>query len=232
MDRDNMPKINFITVCTDRYPLVYAEKITRQFKKLTNLNVEYFCLTDRPRDIGDWATPLELPVKSDGWWNKVNLFSSDMPEGWILYLDIDIVIMHSFDEEILWTISQDQNLACISDAIHWMGEKFSSSLMLFKSGTQEHVYKKFMTEHNSLATRDGGDQVWVGPQLSNILYIDEQYPNLKKNLKFNVAQRNGDQLTFPALLDPTIKMLDCGGRPKPHELTMLPYVKKNWHDVV
>jgi hypothetical protein len=25
-------------------------------------------------------------------------------------------------------------------------------------------------------------------------------------------------------------MMDCGGKPKPHELEMLPYVKKNWHD--
>ena len=198
---------------------------------LTNLDVECFCLTDRSNEVGDWATALKLPIKSDGWWNKVNLFSSDMPDGWILYLDIDMVLMHNFDHEILWAISQQKNVACISDAVHWMGEKFSSSFMLLKSGSEEHIFNKFRKEHNSLRGQEGGDQVWVGPQISDVLYIDEQYPNLKKNLKFHVAKVNGTKITFPKTLDPAIKILDCSGNPKPHQLSMLPYVKNNWHDI-
>ena len=64
------------------------------------------------------------------------------------------------------------------------------------------------------------------------LYIDEKFPNLKKNLKFDLAIKNGDKLSLPGRIDSTIKLVDCGGRPKPHDLHMLPYIKRNWHDII
>jgi hypothetical protein len=72
--------------------------------------------------------------------------------------------------------------------------------------------------------------VWTGPQLHSINYIDEAFPNLKKNLKFDLAKKNKkNQLEIPHEIDARIKLVDCGGRPKPHELEMLPYIKNNWH---
>ena len=44
-----MTKINFLTVCTDKYPIIYAEKITKQFIRSSKLNITPYCLTDRPQ---------------------------------------------------------------------------------------------------------------------------------------------------------------------------------------
>ena len=31
------------------------------------------------------------------------------------------------------------------------------------------------------------------------------------------------------IIDKSIKLIDFGGKPKPHELEKLPYIKNNWH---
>jgi len=223
--------LNLVTVCTENYPLIYAEKLHTRFASVSNLDVAHFCITDRPKEVGDWAEPL-IPVKmSKGWWNKLNLFSPDMPKGKILYLDLDIVIIQNFDEEILYMANNPCSMNCVSDAVHWMGEKFSSSMMLFGSGAHQHIFEAFLKADDSLTDRPGGDQVWVGPQLSDISFIYEIYPDLKKNLKFHLSKREGNKFLIPKTLHPSVKLVDCGGRPKPDELAFLPFIKNNWHNV-
>jgi len=223
--------INLVTVCTDTYPMIYAEKLHRRFKQVTNLDVKHFCITDRPDEVAGWAQAIVPFKKSKGWWNKLNLFSPDAPEGHILYMDLDIVILKNFDLEISNMIQRDEKMCCVSDAINWMGVKFSSSLMCFKSGDHASIFDRFIEREQSINEREGGDQVWIGPQLTSVYYVDEDFPNLKKNLKFHLAERQGDKLTVPAKVSGEIKLIDCTGRPKPHELGQLPYMKENWHDV-
>ncbi len=223
--------LNLVTVCTDNYPMIYPEKLHRRFSEVSNLDVSHFCITDRPECVGPWASPIAPFKKTVKWWNKLNLFSTDMPEGYILYMDLDIVILHNFDEEILSVLKAGEEMNCVSDAIHWMGEKFSSSMMLFQSGSQAHIFESYLEADDDLVNRPGGDQVWAGPQLTSVSYMDEAFPDLKKNFKFHLAKIDGNNFTLPNELPDSIKLVDCGGNPKPHQLTMLSYIKQNWHDV-
>jgi len=226
-----MYHINLLTVCTEKFPTLYARKLIKRFGQITNLNFTPYCLTDRPREIADVAQSLDRAVNAKGWWNKVLLFNPELPEGWNLYLDLDIVLLDNFDREIMYAINENHQMACVSDAIAWMGEKFNSSLMIFKTGALDYIYRNFINSGVSLFDRPGGDQVWVGPQLYDILYIDEKYPNLKKNLKCHIGTMDGDRLSIPFEIDEQIKMIDCSGDPKPHQLEKVPYIKRNWHDI-
>lgn len=227
-----MQKINFITVCTEKYPIYYAEKITKQFQRKTHLDINYFCITDRPDQIGSWAEPLKLPLLTRGWWNKINLYSHDMPNGWLLYLDLDIVIIDNFDREILWVIEQNHDIACVRDAIDWLGNKYSSSLLIMKTGTQHALFDEFKTNQDKLINFKGGDQVWAGAKIKNPLFIDKQYPNLKLHFKFQLSHITENQFIPPSILpNKDIKMIDCGGQPKPHELAKFEYIRQNWHDI-
>lgn len=229
--KGNLKMINLVTVCTDTYPLVYAEKLHKSFARVSTLEVHHHCITDRPNEVTGWAHPIAPFKKSAGWWNKLNLFSKEMPSGPILYMDLDIVILSNFDEEISAMLQQNGKICCVSDAISWMGVKFSSSLMLFESGSLNHIFDRFTEEEADINERAGGDQVWTGPQLKDVYYVDEKFPNLKKNLKFHLASRDGNNLTLPLKVSEDVKLVDCGGRPKPHELGMIPYIKANWHDI-
>ena len=58
----NSDALNFVCVCTDRYPMKYAEILLKRFKSVTKLDFNYFCITDRPDEIKEHATPI-APLK-------------------------------------------------------------------------------------------------------------------------------------------------------------------------
>lgn len=225
-------KINLLTVCTDAYPIEYARKTVTQFQRLTNLEVTPYCITDRPDEVRPFATPLKQSIHTKGWWNKILTYDKDsMPEGWNLYLDLDIVMLHNFDDEIRFAINANKKIACVSDAIRWHNNKFSSSMMIFETGRMHDVYERFKLTQANAERQEGGDQVWTGPLLNeeDILYLDEVFPTLKANLKFHLGKKVMGQWTFPRAIPKSIKMVDCGGRPKPHDLASFDYIRNNWH---
>ena len=222
--------MNFITVCTDAYPMLYAEIIHTRMAHISNIPFNHYCITDRAAEVGDWAVPISPTVKVDGWWNKLNLFSDETPATNILYMDLDIVILNNFDEEIYAMSESLSDISCVSDAINWMGVKFSSSLMYIKK-KPAHIFNYFKNNYAEICGKPGGDQVWLGPLLKNVNYIDEEYPDLKKNLKFHLSHIDKNQIQIPNMISKNIKLVDCGGRPKPHELEMIPYIRDNWHKI-
>ena len=228
-------KIAFITVCTDVYPMEYARKIIKRFTELTKFEVKSYCITDRPDEISDIATPVEPPFKKKGWWNKMKVYDSFYEEDFALYLDIDTVLIKNFDEDIeraVKSLDKYKN-AVVSDAIGWKNNKYSSSMMVLKKGNMKDVWDVFQQNSWRLFDYDGGDQVWTGRLLKNsdIFYMDEKNKNLKLNLKFHLGEKIFGQWKFPTYLPSSCKIVDCGGRPKPHDLEYLNYIKENWHNV-
>ena len=232
-----MKQIALLTVCTDNYPMVYANKIIRRFTKLTDYHVESYCITDRPDELDTTTIAIEPPFgKGYGWWNKMKAYSLDIPQQYVLYLDIDNVLQRNFDEEIDYSIQQLKNgydVACVSDAIMWKNNKYSSSMMILETGKMQDVWDNFARRPQF--DFDGGDQVYTGHLIQQlgkkVFYIDETFANLKLNLKFHLSNKVLGQWKFPSYVPPKCKIVDCGGRPKPHELGNLKYIKENWHDV-
>jgi hypothetical protein len=239
-----LSNLNLITVCTDAYPMEYARKLITRFKKLTEYDVTAWCITDRPDEISDIANVIEPPFGAGkGWWNKIKAYDS-FYEGHAVYMDIDTVLIQNFDEELEDAITQldiqpNVKVACVSDAIMWKNNKYSSSMMVLKSGKMQDVHDLFLLESWRLFDYDGGDQVWTGNLLkeweaggyADVYYMDEANPKLKMNLKFHLGKKIFGQWKFPDRIPPQCKIVDCGGQPKPHQLEMLPYIKKAWHDV-
>jgi len=55
------------------------------------------------------------------------------------------------------------------------------------------------------------------------------FPKFKKSLKFELGQIKGNELILPKQLDSEICLVDFHGRPKPHEITHVPFVAQHWH---
>ena len=93
--------ISLITVCTDAYPMTYARKLITRFKELSEFEVNAYCITDRPDEISDIATPVEPPYGAGkGWWNKIKVYDSFYKDEYAVYMDIDTVLVKNFDDEI------------------------------------------------------------------------------------------------------------------------------------
>lgn len=242
--RLHLSNLNLITVCTDAYPMEYARKLITRFKELSDFDVKAYCITDRPDEISDIAETIEPPFGAGkGWWNKMKAYDS-FYEGYAVYLDIDTVLIKNFDDEIKDAMAQldkeNVKIACVSDAIGWMNNKYSSSMMVLKSGKMQDIHDLFSLEVQWLGEYQGGDQVWTGRLLdewkaggySDVYYMDEEFnKNLKLNLKFHLGKKIFGEWKFPNRIPVQCKIVDCGGRPKPNHLEFLPYIKKAWHDV-
>ena len=223
------PTLNFMTVCVDSYPVEYANRTFGMLQRNLQIPFSAYCITDRPAQLRSEISPLTSPIPNvKGWWNKPLLFSKQMPEGYILYLDLDLIIIDDITNIVQYAIENLREIACYCDAIHWKGSKFSSSMMLFKSGSLSHIYDEFVQAYPDIIDFPGGDQVWTFPMLKNILYLDEHFPGFKRSLKFELSSRHGNQISVPEQLPEELKIIDFHGRPKPHELMHWNVVRDNW----
>ncbi len=231
-------KINLLTVCTGVYPIEYARKLVTRFNQLTELDVTAYCITDRPKQISSIAIPLEPPFKTEGWWNKMFCYSEDLiPEGWNIYLDLDMVLIDNFDKEILYAIEKGKKTSSFKDAISWLENDYNSSFMVFKTGSMSDVYEEWKSNYKELENYFGGDQVWTGRYLAqtnqskDILWMNKEFPSSKQSFKFELSSIKGNTLEIPRELPKNIKIIDCNGNPKPDSLSHLHYIRKHWHDI-
>lgn len=235
-------KLNLYTVCTGNYPIHYAEKCIKRFKQLSSFDVIAYCITDRPEEVKHFCTPISPKYEVPGWWNKMFCYDPENPAGWNLYLDLDMVLIDSFDEEIKYAIEQDKKIACFRDCLKWHNNYFNSSFMVFKTGSMLDVWNSWAAIRDSLSGYAGGDQVWVGRFMeannADILYLEEKFRYSKLSLKYQVGQiykdsQNQPRLRIPENLDHIpVKIVDCSGKPKPCVLVpSVPWVKENWGDV-
>lgn len=220
--------INFITACVGGYDMQYANKAASMFKRHCTLDVNCYCITDRPGQLSAGITPINPSLDVSGWWNKVLVFGPDMPKGWTVVMDVDTIIVSDITEIIEFAVKQNELMAGFEDAIHWHDCKFTSSFMIFKSETLLHVYKKLERDWPAIENFPGGDQVWLYPQLEKVLFLDQFFPGAKQGLKFHLASRVDGRIRLPLNLPDNLKIIDFGGDPKPHVITNWPVITKHW----
>jgi len=220
---------NFVFTSGGPYGVEYANKSFSMMKRHAGYPFKAYCITDPQEGLDPEINVIAPEMKVKGWWNKVLGFSKSMPDGWIVMLDVDIVITNSIKSILDYAFTHTKQIAAYSDAIHWMDCKFSSSMMVFKSGSLDYIFQEFKRQYPAIADRAGGDQVWIEPYLKDVLYLDEVFPKFKKSLKFELGQIKGNELILPKQLDSEICLVDFHGRPKPHEITHVPFVAQHWH---
>lgn len=220
--------LNLVITCGGPYDMDYANKAVKMFKRHYRKPIRAWCITERPGELAEDIIPIIPSIEVSGWWNKVLAFGPDMPDGWIVVIDVDLIIINDITEIIDYALSNTKLMAAYSDAISWKDCKFSSSLMVFKKGSLTKIYDKFCEEWPKIENFPGGDQVWTHPQLEDILYLDEIFPQFKRSFKLDVATIRGKEFTVPNQFPEHVKIIDFHGKPKPHQLTQWKIVAENW----
>lgn len=152
-----------------RYPMEYVEILRDMtLRNCTRMERDcaWFCITDRPAELPDDVYPIAADPALPGYWQKVRLFSPDMPwdEGTrVVYFDLDVAITGRL-EELVETpgISQDVGWPC-----------YNSSVMVWDHGQHREVWERFRPEIMSApgnvvpqkllpaGTVNGGDQEYL-----------------------------------------------------------------------
>lgn len=87
----------------NKYNSDYINKLYAGIKRNTTLSFKFYCFTDNKSNINENIICHDLPYANNksmkGWWQKLYLFSPDMPiKGKIFYIDLDTVIAGNIDD--------------------------------------------------------------------------------------------------------------------------------------
>jgi hypothetical protein len=82
-----------------KYGIEYTYRLLNMVKRNTTRKFNFYCLTDAPEIYSDEVVPIKLVSGYSGWWNKMQLFRTDiLPKGHYLYFDLDVVIVDNIDQ--------------------------------------------------------------------------------------------------------------------------------------
>lgn len=177
-------------------------------RNLSTVEHRHWCVTDAPDELPEGVTAIEPNPALPGWWQKVWLFSPQMP--WeqgerIAFFDLDVAITGRLEDLVERKgIIQDELWPC-----------FNSSVMVWDHGEHADVWRRFraslMTEPGMCVPAEclpkgqinGGDQEWI-TELGGW----ETFPK-----GWCVSYKTGATIWPPT----DAKVVIFNGQPKPHE---------------
>lgn len=220
-----------------KYSHDYVNKLYKMVSRNCTLDYEFVCLTDDATGLDSNIKVLPLPPHLTGWWCKPYMYSKELPlRGTILYMDLDVVISGNIDK--LFTY-QPQAWCTVRDftrAMRPKWEKYNSSIVRFRYGQLEHVWKEFHKNPQAAIRRFHGDQdlLWDVAKGTATLYPDSWIQSWKwevrKNKDFKPGGIKGHkQFKTIEHVVPRVECCVCvfHGDPNPHNCED-PWVVDNW----
>jgi hypothetical protein len=194
------------------------------FARNFSFEFDAYCITDKKFGLDQQYNAISSNPKLAGWWNKISIFNQKLRHKHTVYVDLDLLILGNLDEIVLHALQQDRQMACFADHIGWHDIKFGSALMIFEQDRLRWLYNEFEKSLESNQREVGGDQIWLGKRLDDVLYLDEVFPNLVKSLKVDLAHsvktssNRISSIELPKNIEKDFLLLNCHGQPKPHQL--------------
>lgn len=182
----------------------YVNHLHAGIKRNTTVKFKFHCFTDNRSNITSDVICHELPNNNlEGWWNKLWLFSDQLPVEVgkpVMFFDLDTLITGNIDD--ILNYSCPKNMAGLVN--FYQPKKFASGLMMWKHGTQSHIWQKFLQDPVAAqkSCRDG-DQEWIERHLVEFTRWQEEFPNSVYSYKQSCG--NG--------LPPTAKIVCYHGTP-------------------
>lgn len=179
-----------------KYGPEYVNRLYNAVKRNTTVEFKFWCFTDDATGIrpGVVSVPLLHANQLDSWWNKLNLFSTDMPfdpGSWVFYIDLDTLIVDNIDQLLS---ARPAHMVVLRDFFHGMVKSATlvgSGLMLWKHGKYSHVWNKFISNPEKHIKRAGtyGDQWWIEQRVDQFEFWQDLFP--EQVVSFKVHCRKG-----------------------------------------
>lgn len=211
--------INVVTVKIGlNYKAEYANKMFSMLKRHLAIPFNFYCITDCASNLNPEINVITPPEVLQGWWNKLYVFSDLMPDGSMLYLDLDQVILDDITEIV--ETCQQYPFACYADHIEWQGVKLGTAWMQFRAKSMTDIFEYFWQNRRQVMYefQSGGDQIFLGKHLKDVFYWNEHFPDAVVSYKFDLKKGN------PKIGN---KLVNFHGRPKPSQVTD-DWVKEHW----
>ena len=178
-----MSKINIVCLkWGDKYGGEYVNNLYNAVKRHSTIPFDFHCFTERTQDINPNVITHPLPHGGlDGWWNKLYLFSKDMPiKGRIFYIDLDTLITGNIDNILM----VNKGFVVLRDFFYGIAQgvdvkSVGSGLMSYEAGVYDAMWQKFIKNPNAeiAKVRPHGDQRFIQNEVKNFLYWQDLFPD-------------------------------------------------------
>lgn len=214
--------INFVCVLkkdppTKRNPSIYdkdwVNKLYRGIKRNYNKPFNFFCLSNIETDVET------IPLIHDwkGWWSKIELFRPDLFQGPVLYMDLDIVVLSSF-ENLVNSLKKEKFYM-----LEGQSEKNApNTSMMFWNGDYSFLYENFIKQRELIESK-----YTSGVTLGDQGYIFDNIPNINFMNRDFEKYFSWKHPTHPKILKDSSFLIFIG-KEKPINNFELEIVEKNW----
>jgi len=232
-----------------KYGPEYVNKLFRMVRRNASSDITFVCFTDNGDGVDERVQIWELPYPElTGWWNKVALFSSNLPiSGTVLFLDLDVVIIGSIDDlfEFLpnnFVILQGFAERINKNSFSSYGRKlinrvkgtsiFNSSVFRFDTRNDYMIWEQFLDNRGEIEKTLAGDQDWIS---QCVRHNAKTWPyTWCMSYKWEIAGYF-DKDRPPHFYNPRKKRIpsDCKiivfhGTPNPEDVMDIPIIKNNY----
>jgi hypothetical protein len=222
----------------DKYSSQYVNTLYSMVKRNLTIPFTMVCLTDNKQGIDKDVLCIDLPNDLSGWWCKPYMYSNELPlNGTILYMDLDVVISGNlnklFDyEPNKWCVIRD-----FTRAMQPNWQKYNSSVIRFKRGQLDHVWRDFYKDPKKVTSSHFGDQDWLWTATNKAnpatLWPDDWIRSWKweirkdRHLQGGVKGNRKFRIVEHVVPPPECCITVFHGDPNPHNCDD-PWVRNNW----
>lgn len=224
-----------------KYQSHYVNKLYYGLKRNTTVPFQLHCFTDNTKDIiADIKTHI-LPYKNiNTWWNKLYLFSNEVPfnkDDKLFYIDLDTIIVKNIDKILKYDA---QSITVLRDFYTGLAKtvigtnNIGSGLMAWKHGKYSFIWNEFIKNPTKAieSVKPHGDQKWIQNCINHRVYWQDVFPD--EISSFKVHCNKG--------LPPKSRIICYHGRPSipesfskrnkiwKYDIPPQPWVKHHWRE--
>lgn len=176
----------------DKYHSHYVNKLFSGIKRNTTIPFKMHCFTDDPVGLFEDIAVHKLPYNTlQSWWNKLFLFSNELPflpGEKLFYIDLDTIIIKNIDHILL----HDPNkIIVLRDFYTGLARtvvgnnNVGSGLMSWRHGNYTYIWKEFIKnpKESIESVKPHGDQKWIQNIVTDRLYWQDIFPDQVSSFK-------------------------------------------------
>lgn len=179
-----------------KYGPEYVNRLYSAVRRHTTKPFLFWCFTEDSQGLRQeiLTAPLKYSDKLDSWWNKISLFSDDIPISLgeqIFYIDLDTLIVGNIDHMLT---NEVPDIVVLRDFYHGIARTagtVASGLMSWRHGQYSNIWNEFIKDPEGAVQQahPHGDQWWVERNINAWYYWQDLFPN--HVVSFKMHCRNG-----------------------------------------
>lgn len=178
-----------------KYGPEYVNRLYAAVRRHTTIPIRFWCFTENAFGIRPEVRcePLKYSLELDSWWNKIYLFSKELPipiGEQIFYIDLDTIITGNIDDLLTDAVP---DIIVLRDFYHGIAKtagNVGSGLMSWRHGAYDFVWKRFIKDPRAAvkAAYPHGDQWWVEDSINAWYYWQDLFPNQVTSFKIHCRE--------------------------------------------